>query len=168
MRPFSIKVLFKCTSIRKSYRDSYSFSPRVHPESNRFLGLYIFYRNWHLKRAMECLFTKYFSWANLTSLTWWLRNTFHHKKEQGFNLFSETCDFSSWGLLSCIVCFDVVTYCTFYPSHNAVISWLWRTWYFFLGELIIILLCYCRDVTKCPLPRIDDSPLQAFCVIFSG
>lgn len=140
---------------------------RFHPESNWFLSLYIFQRNWHLKRAMECFFTKYFSWWNLSSLTWWLIRTYHHQ-EQVFNFFSETCDFSSWGLLFCIVCFDVMTYCSFYPSHNAVIRWLWRAWYFFLGELINVLLCYCRDVTKCPLRRIDDSPLQAFSVIFSG
>lgn len=132
MRPFSIglKVLFKCTSIRTNV---IVIHIRFHPESNCFLGLYIFQRNWHLNRSMECFFTKYFSWANLSSLTWWLRRTYHHKKEQVFNFFSETCDISSLGLL---FCFDVVTYCSFYPSHYAVIRWLWRAWYFFLGELI--------------------------------
>lgn len=92
----------------KSYRDSYSFSPGVHPESNWFLGLQ---RNWHLKRSMECFFTKYFSWANLSSLTRWLRRTYHHQKEQVFNVVSETCDFSSWGLLflhSMLWCDDVL------------------------------------------------------------
>lgn len=122
----------------KSYRDSYSFSPRFHPESNWFWGLYIFQRNWHLKRSMECFFTIYFSWENLNSLTWWLRRTYHHKKEQVFNLLSETCDFSSWGLLFFIVsvCFDVKPQCRNTLTLTCLIFFPGRTNYYSFWAIV--------------------------------